>query len=140
MTTATDKKNTKSFLYKGKKYLCTLELAMDVIGGKWKTLLIFHLRNGAMRSSALQHSLTGISNKMFTQSVRELESDGIVKREIFPVIPPKVEYSLTEKGQELIPIMENLAKWGISICDAKNTGKLKSCGEDLEESTSQSKE
>ena len=116
-------KCSKEFLYKGKKYLCSLELAMDVIGGKWKSLLIFHLRNGAMRSSALQHSLTGISNKMFTQSIRELEADGIVKREIFPVIPPKVEYSLTEKGKTLVPIMENLAKWGTSICDNKTKKK-----------------
>ncbi|MBQ3678890.1 MAG: helix-turn-helix transcriptional regulator [Succinivibrio sp.] len=116
-------KCSKEFVYKGKKYRCSLELAMDVIGGKWKSLLIFHLRNGAMRSSALQHSLTGISNKMFTQSIRELEADGIVKREIFPVIPPKVEYSLTEKGKTLVPIMENLAKWGTSICDNKTKKK-----------------
>lgn len=118
-----EEKCSKEFIYKGKKYLCSLELAMDVIGGKWKSLLIFHLRNGAMRSSALQHSLTGISNKMFTQSIRELEADGIVKREIFPVIPPKVEYSLTEKGKTLVPIMENLAKWGRSICDKNKTEK-----------------
>ena len=118
-----EEKCSKEFIYKGKKYLCSLELAMDVIGGKWKSLLIFHLRNGAMRSSALQHSLTGISNKMFTQSIRELEADGIVKREIFPVIPPKVEYSLTEKGKTLVPIMENLAKWGSSICDKNKTEK-----------------
>ena len=70
-----EEKCNKEFIYKGKKYLCSLELAMDVIGGKWKSLLIFHLRNGALRSSALQHSLTGISNKMFTQSIRELEAD-----------------------------------------------------------------
>ncbi|MBP5243300.1 MAG: helix-turn-helix transcriptional regulator [Succinivibrio sp.] len=118
-----EEKCSKEFIYKGKKYLCSLELAMDVIGGKWKSLLIFHLRNGAMRSSALQHSLTGISNKMFTQSIRELEADGIVKREIFPVIPPKVEYSLTEKGKTLVPIMENLARWGSSICDKNKTEK-----------------
>ena len=121
--TTTDTKIKKNFFYKGKEYRCTLELAMDVIGGKWKSLLIFHLRNGAMRSSALQHSLSGISNKMFTQSVRELEAEGIVKREIFPVIPPKVEYSLTDKGQTLVPIMENLAKWGVSICDKKASAK-----------------
>lgn len=122
-----EEKCSKEFIYKGKKYLCSLELAMDVIGGKWKSLLIFHLRNGAMRSSALQHSLTGISNKMFTQSIRELEADGIVKREIFPVIPPKVEYSLTEKGKTLVPIMENLARWGRSICDKNKAEKKTLC-------------
>ena len=127
MTTATDNKNTMSFLYKGRKYRCSLELAMEVIGGKWKSLLIFHLRKGAMRSSALQHSLTDISNKMFTQSIRELEADGIVKREIFPVIPPKVEYSLTEKGKTLVPIIENLARWAISICDEVDPEKIKEC-------------
>ena len=109
MTTATDNKNTMSFLYKGRKYRCSLELAMEVIGGKWKSLLIFHLRKGAMRSSALQHSLTDISNKMFTQSIRE------------------VEYSLTEKGKTLVPIIENLARWAISICDEVDPEKIREC-------------
>ena len=133
MTDTQNNDKAKSFLYKGKYYRCTLELAMDVIGGKWKSLLIFHLRHGAMRSSMLQHTLQGISNKMFTQSIRELEADDIVKREIFPVIPPKVEYSLTEKGKSLLPIIENLARWGISICDSYDEEAVKYFEEELKQ-------
>ncbi len=127
--TAAPKK--KTFLYKGREYVCTLELAMDVIGGKWKGPLIYHLRFGAMRSSALQHSLDNISNKMFTQSVRELEADGIIKREIYPVVPPKVEYSLTKKGESLVPIVENLARWGLSLSENGEDSDLQVCDASL---------
>ncbi|MCR5537411.1 MAG: helix-turn-helix transcriptional regulator [Succinivibrio sp.] len=122
----------KVFYYKDREYHCTLELAMDVIGGKWKSMLIFHLREGPLRSSTLQHSLRGISNKMFTQSIRELEADGLVRREIFPVIPPKVEYSLTERGKSLLPIVISLAKWGLSLCEAADGQSLEKCRKELE--------
>ncbi len=105
--------------FKGKNCVSPLETVMDVVGGKWKLLLIYSLKEGPVRSATLQHSLVGISNKMFTQSVRELEKDGLVKREIFPVVPPKVEYSLTELGKGLIPAVEGLAQWGRCLCDHK---------------------
>lgn len=108
------------YLYKGREYVCSLELAMDLIGGKWKTMMIFHLKDGALRSSELMRSLHGISNKMFTQTARELEHDGIIKRHIYPVVPPKVEYELTDLGKSVLPIVLDMAKWGIDISESSN--------------------
>ncbi len=85
---------------------------MNLIGTKWKPIVLFHLLDGPLRSGVLQKKIPGISNKMFTQTVRELEKDGLVMREVFPVVPPKVEYGLTEKGKSLKDILESLDKWG----------------------------
>lgn len=108
----------KKYFYQGQGYLCPLELAMDIIGGKWKTMMIYHLKDGALRSSDLQRSLRGISNKMFTQTARELERSKIIKRIIYPVIPPKVEYELTEVGATIIPLIMQMSDWGISISES----------------------
>jgi DNA-binding HxlR family transcriptional regulator len=102
----------KKFYFHGNEYYCSLELAMEVIGGKWKTMMLYHLREGAMRSSELQRSLIGISNKMFTQVARELEHDGIIERIVYPVVPPKVEYRLTATGMTVIPLILQMADWG----------------------------
>ena len=85
---------------------------MDVIGGKWKALMIYHLQQGALRSSDLQRQIEGISNKMFTQVVRELEKAGVIKRIVYPVVPPKVEYELTDLGRSVLPNINDLAQWG----------------------------
>ena len=90
---------------------------MDIIGGKWKTMMIYHLRKGTLRSSVLARKLHGISTKMFTQTARELEHAGIIERKIYPLIPPKVEYSLTEQGKSALPFILDMAKWGKSISD-----------------------
>ena len=103
------------FLYNDKEYYCSLELTMDIIGGKWKSMMIFHLKDGAMRSGDLQRTLRGIANKMFTLTARELERDGLIERIVYPVVPPKVEYKLTSKGESLLPIVLQLAKWGKNI-------------------------
>lgn len=106
----------EKYFFNGDVYLCPLELAMEVIGGKWKAMLIFHLQYGALRSSELQHRIKGqISNKMFTQVVRELEKAGIIKRKVYPVVPPKVEYSLTELGYSVLPNINALAQWGRTV-------------------------
>ncbi|MGL4851293.1 MAG: winged helix-turn-helix transcriptional regulator [Phocaeicola sp.] len=107
--------NSEKFIYKEKEYYCSLELAMELIGGKWKTMMLFHLKDGAMRSGDLQRSLQGIANKMFTQTARELEADGLLKRTVHPVVPPKVEYELSEKGRRVLPIVLQLAEWGIQM-------------------------
>lgn len=104
-----------NYKFKGKAYFCSLELVMDMIGGKWKTIVLFHLRDGVMRSGELQRSLKGIANKMFTQTVRELEQTGLVERIVYPTVPPKVEYKLTPMGESLIPLIESLNNWGKSI-------------------------
>jgi DNA-binding HxlR family transcriptional regulator len=103
------------YYFKEKNYFCSLELVMDMIGGKWKPIVLFHLKNGVMRSGELQRSLKGIANKMFTQTVRELEHTGLVKRIVYPTVPPKVEYMLTPMGESVIPIIESLNKWGKEI-------------------------
>jgi DNA-binding HxlR family transcriptional regulator len=86
---------------------------MNLIGTKWKPLILFHLLEGGLRSGILQKKISGISNKMFTQTVRELEKDGLVSRKVFPVVPPKVEYTLTDRGKSLEDILRSLDKWGL---------------------------
>ncbi len=102
-------------LFSGRRYLCALELALELIGGKWKPMMLYHLKNGPMRASELQKRLNNISNKMFTQTARELEHDGLIHREVFPVSPPKVEYSLTSMGESVIPLIMQMGYWGESI-------------------------
>ena len=92
---------------------------MDIIGGKWKTMMLYYLKDGAQRSSSLQRCLRGVSNKMFTKTARKLESNGIIKRIIYPVIPPKVEYDLTNIGKTIIPLIEQMSDWGISVADKR---------------------
>nr|WP_040278015.1 helix-turn-helix domain-containing protein [Psychroserpens damuponensis] len=92
---------------------CPLHYTMNLIGTKWKPLVLFHLLDGALRSGILQKKIPGISNKMFTQTVRELEKDGLVLRRVFPVVPPKVEYSLSKRGKSLEAILQGLDTWGL---------------------------
>ncbi|QOD61869.1 helix-turn-helix transcriptional regulator [Polaribacter haliotis] len=91
---------------------------MNLIGTKWKPLVLFHLLEGGLRSGILQKKILGISNKMFTQTVRDLEKDGLIFRKIFPVVPPKVEYSLSDRGKSLESILRSLDKWGVEDCKA----------------------
>ncbi|WP_248902799.1 helix-turn-helix domain-containing protein [Flavobacterium sp. K5-23] len=86
---------------------------MNLIGTKWKPLILFHLLEADLRSGILQKKIPGISNKMFTQTVRELERDGLVLRTVFPVVPPRVEYKLSERGRSLEMILRSLDKWGL---------------------------
>lgn len=86
---------------------------MTLIGTKWKPLILFHLLEGALRSGGvLQKQIIGISNKMFTQTVRELEKDGLVIRKVYPIVPPKVEYTLSKRGKSLENILRSLDEWG----------------------------
>nr|WP_244183264.1 helix-turn-helix domain-containing protein [Polaribacter sejongensis] len=95
------------------KITCPLNYTMNLIGTKWKPLVLFHLLKGGLRSGILQKHIEGISNKMFTQTVRELEKDGLISRKVYPVVPPKVEYTLTKRGQSLEGILRSLDKWGL---------------------------
>ncbi len=102
-------------IFSGRKYFCALELALELIGGKWKPMALYHLKNGPLRSSELQKRLRDVSNKMFTQTVRALERDGLIGRKVFPVTPPKVEYSLTAMGESVRPLIMQMGYWGESI-------------------------
>ncbi|RCU56692.1 transcriptional regulator [Oceanihabitans sediminis] len=92
---------------------CPLNYTMNLIGTKWKPLVLFHLLEGSLRSGILQKKIPGISNKMFTQTVRDLEKDGLITRKVFPVVPPKVEYRLTTRGKSLENILRSLDNWGL---------------------------
>lgn len=95
-----------------KSQTCPITLTLTIIGGKWKPIIIWQLRENCLRFGELQRRIPGVTQKMLTQQLRELESDGIIHREIYPVIPPKVEYSLTEHGRTLLPILQEMARWG----------------------------
>ena len=95
---------------------CPLNYTMNLIGTKWKPLILFHLLEGGLRSGVLQKKIPGISNKMFTQTVRDLEKDGLISRKVYPVVPPKVEYRLTTRGKSLENILRSLDKWGLEDC------------------------
>ncbi|WP_011306384.1 helix-turn-helix domain-containing protein [Methanosarcina barkeri] len=94
-------------------YQCPVEATLEVIGGKWKPIILWQLRTEKLRFSGLQQSMQGISPKMLTKQLRELEEDGLILREVYPEIPPRVEYSLTEFGKTVLPVLDALCKWGI---------------------------
>ena len=86
-------------------YNCPVEATMDVIGGKWKVIIIHHLLDECKRFSELRRLIPQVTQRMLTSQLRELERDGIVHREVYPQVPPKVEYSLTELGKTLEPVL-----------------------------------
>ncbi|MDI9394066.1 MAG: helix-turn-helix domain-containing protein [Euryarchaeota archaeon] len=95
-----------------KHYQCPVEATLDVIGGKWKPIILWQLKAEKLRFSGLQQCMKGISPKMLTKQLRELEEAGLVLREVYPVIPPRVEYSLTEFGKTVLPVLDALCEWG----------------------------
>ena len=95
-----------------KSYNCPVEAAIDVIGGKWKALILWWLRQRTYRFAELRRLMPGITEKMLTQQLRELEADGIVDRRVYPTVPPKVEYSLTEYGRSLEHALQAICEWG----------------------------
>lgn len=107
-----DREDHDIIKYLDKEFKCSLAFTLHLIGDKYKSLILFHLKDGPERSGVLQKSITNISNRMFTYSIRALEKDQLVKRTVYPVTPPKVEYELTEKGRTLIPIILQMDQWG----------------------------
>ncbi|MBI9012076.1 MAG: helix-turn-helix transcriptional regulator [Clostridiales bacterium] len=96
-----------------KKYNSTFEITIDLIGGKWKPLILWHLsQKRILRFNELRKLIPHITPKMLTQQLRELEVDQLVKRKVYPQVPPKVEYSLTEFGKSLLPVLCTLCEWG----------------------------
>jgi DNA-binding HxlR family transcriptional regulator len=96
-----------------KNMKCPAETTLLVIGGRWKIPILYHLFQGVKRFSELRHAIGGISQKVLTQQLREMERHGIIHREVYPQVPPKVEYSLTPLGETLRPLIDELCKWGI---------------------------
>lgn len=92
---------------------CSVEACLSVIGGRWKPVLLFKLmEEGTLRFGELRRLVPGVTQKMLTNQLRELEADGVVHREVYPEVPPKVEYSLTEYGRSLQPILLAMRDWG----------------------------
>ncbi|MUM78562.1 transcriptional regulator [Pseudodesulfovibrio sp. F-1] len=96
-----------------KTYYCSVELTLQIIGGKWKPIIMYRLGDGGvLRFSEIRRSIPNITQKMLTQQLRELEADGVVSRKVHPQVPPRVDYSLTELGMSVMPVIESLCQWG----------------------------
>ena len=91
---------------------CTVERTVNIIGGKWTTLIVRELLGGTKRFGEIRTSLAGVSPKTLTDRLRELEAHGVVEREVYAEVPPRVEYSLTERGRALQPIFDAMSEWG----------------------------
>jgi len=92
---------------------CPVEAALELIGGKWKGLALYHLSDGTKRFNELKRLAGSVTRRTLTKQLRELEADGLISRTVYPVVPPKVEYALTEKGEALVPVLMALRNWGI---------------------------
>src|SRR3990172_4065663 len=103
------------FVYKGKTYNNAVELALDLIGGKWKMPILWRIKDKPKRYSALKKTLPRTSHKMLAQQLRELENDGFIKRKVYATVPPSVEYSITLKGKGVIPVIEVIRDWGNEV-------------------------
>lgn len=99
---------------------CPVEVGLNILSGKWKLKILWHLSKGTIRFNELQRLLGNITTKTLTQQLRELEEQGIITRKVFPEIPPKVEYSLSETGNTLKPIFAQLCNWGKSYHASQN--------------------
>lgn len=98
----------------GKRYRCYFELTLAVIGGKWKPIILYHLSlASAVRFGELRRGMPDVTERMLTRQLRELEADGLVHREVYREVPPRVEYSLTEMGRSLIPLLLQMRAWGV---------------------------
>lgn len=91
---------------------CTVSTTLEVIGGRWKAVILFHLLHGMRRFSELQRALDGVTQRVLTLQLRELEADGVISRTVYAEVPPRVEYRLTEFGQSLRPVLLSLRDWG----------------------------
>ncbi|MGL5950875.1 MAG: winged helix-turn-helix transcriptional regulator, partial [Cetobacterium sp.] len=112
----------KMLNYKDKNYFCQLDLGLEFIRGKWKGLIICHLKNEPVRFLELQRRTKGITQKILNEQLKALEEENIVERIVYPEVPPRVEYKLTEKGLALLPALEMIEKWAEKYLDSCEIG------------------
>lgn len=113
----------------GRTYRCYFELALSVMGGKWKPVVLFHLgQTGVQRYSELKRHLPEVTDRMLTRQLRELEADGLILREVYRQVPPRVEYSLTRQGLGLFPILLTMRDWGAQYEAAMGGARVVCCG------------
>jgi DNA-binding HxlR family transcriptional regulator len=101
------------------RYTCSLELVMDLIGGKWKLMILWYLMDGTKRFGDLRRYLPAITQKMLAQQLRELEEYGIISRKVYAVVPPKVEYTMTEYGLSLTNMLQEMCQWATRYAEDK---------------------
>lgn len=106
--------------HKKSEYSCSMELTMDLIGGKWKMRILWYLNMGTKRFSEIKRLIPDITQKMLTQQLREMESDGLITRKVYAEVPPKVEYSSTNYGKSLQEILEKMCTWGSDYANKNN--------------------
>ncbi len=113
------KKNFEAIMikYKGKQFRCPVEVGMGIISGKWKNLILWHLHEKQLRYKELERIVPGVSQKMLTQQLKEMEADGLLLREVYPEVPPRVEYALTELGHSVFPLLEQIHSWTVENID-----------------------
>ena len=113
----------------GKKHICKFDSVVDIIGRKWNLIIIWHLRTGTLRFSGLQSLMCGINSKTITKHLRDLEKNSIISRRVFPEVPPRVEYTLTEQGKAVLPIIEAMMIWGDTYLHPEELPGCRSTGE-----------
>jgi DNA-binding HxlR family transcriptional regulator len=101
-----------AYVFNGKSYQCPIDLSVALLSGRWKTSILCKLLSGKKRYGELKKLIPEVNHKMLTEQLRELEEAGLISREVFPVVPPKVEYELTELGEALRPAITSLEEWG----------------------------
>ena len=112
-----------AYKLQGKLYHCAMDITMDYIGGKWKSVVLWYLKNGTHRFTELKKQIPDITEKMLSIQLRALEADGLIKRKVHGSKPPvRVEYSLTDFGKTLVPALDAIARWGRNLGETK--GKL----------------
>ena len=109
------------FKMHGNTYHCAMDVTMDFIGGKWKTVLLWYLIGGKKRFGELKKIIPDITEKMLSIQLKQLEENGLVKRQVFAEVPLRVEYSLTDFGRTLVPVLNAIAKWGRNLGEAEGT-------------------
>ncbi|MDT0539036.1 helix-turn-helix domain-containing protein [Croceitalea sp. P059] len=101
------------YVIRGKEYPCCTSITMGIIGGKWKTVILFHLINGPLRYNELKKEIKAVTERTLSLQLKSLEEDGVIRRKVYTTKPPlKVEYSLTDFGKTLIPLLQSIAEWG----------------------------
>lgn len=107
-----------SLMARKREYNCTVEATLDVIGGKWKPLILLHLTDSTLRFNELHRRIPAVTQKVLSQQLRELEEDGIIERIVYAEVPPKVEYRLTEFGRSVLPVQNAMCSWGKKFIEA----------------------
>lgn len=118
----------KEYMYEleGQNFHCAMDVTMHYIGGKWKTVVLWYLKSGTMRFGEIKKRIPDITEKMLSIQLKALEEDGLVRREVFPEVPLRVEYSLTAFGQSLIPVLDAISQWGRTLGETR--GRLVEVG------------